>query len=735
MEGESSRSETHSPVFVKKKTKHSVHKERHGRHSHESFRDSSLADEQADITKGKKKRKDAQHLVSSPLKKSEICDEPEKATFIPKKNKKRRKGALGVDKETGIAYVLVDKENIENTGKNFRKDVDVVYLDVSKEQKSTRGPEADEPHLVTKSRENESELHDKVREKKHKKHRRKVASCDAVQESLGASITLPGSESQEQEPQPPMGQEGEIAQLPVSADQSKSKKRKRKRPNDREFEALPAPESAENIYSEGSQVIGEVGTAGGNQESSGLKKKSKKRKRRSSIDTAVAPGSDFSALRTSSEDTLFDSVEGNGTLIEESAKPRPQEEKPQACSEEVQRLEPTNEEDSNLESAKDPETKYLSEDSRDSDNSDVDLDSAVRQLQEFIPDIKERAATTIKRMYRDDLGRFKEFKAQGIENADKLLYTDRYPEEKSLITDLKRKYSFRLHIGKGIARPWKLVYYRAKKMFDVNNYKGRYSKGDTEKLKIYHSLHGNDWKKIGEMVSRSSLSVALKFSQISSQRNHGAWSKTETQKLIKAVEEVILKKISPQELNEMDSKLQENPEGRLSIVREKLYKGISWVEVEAKVETRNWMQCKSKWTEILTKRMTNGRDVYRGVNALQAKINLIERLYEINVEDVNEIDWEDLASTIGDVPPSYVQTKFYKLKATCVPFWQKKTFPEIIDYLYETSLPLLKEKLEKKMEKKGTEIQTPPTPKPVFLFRDIFYCDDDSEGEDGDEKC
>lgn len=36
----------------------------------------------------------------------------------------------------------------------------------------------------------------------------------------------------------------------------------------------------------------------------------------------------------------------------------------------------------------------------------------------------------------------------GIENADKLLYTDRYPEEKSAITDLKRKYAFRLHIGK-----------------------------------------------------------------------------------------------------------------------------------------------------------------------------------------------------------------------------------------------------------------------------------------------
>lgn len=336
MEGESSSLETHTPVFVKKKTKHSVHKERHGRHPHESFRDSSLANEQADITKGKKKRKDAQHLVSSPLKKSEICDETEKATSIPKKSKKRRKGALGVDKEAGVAYVLVNKENIENTPKNFTKNVDVVYIDVSKERKSTKGREADEPHLVTTSHEHESELPDKVREKKQKKHRRKVASCDAVQGSLGASITLPGSESQEQEPQPPMGQEGEIAQLPVSADQSKSKKRKRKRPNGQEFEALPAPESAENIYSEGSQVIGEVGTAGGNQESSGLKKKSKKRKRRS-VDTAVAPGGDFSVLRTNSEDTLFDSVEGHGTLIEESVKPRPQEEKPQACSEEVQR--------------------------------------------------------------------------------------------------------------------------------------------------------------------------------------------------------------------------------------------------------------------------------------------------------------------------------------------------------------------------------------------------------------
>uniref|UniRef100_K9INL2 Putative transcription termination factor 1 n=1 Tax=Desmodus rotundus TaxID=9430 RepID=K9INL2_DESRO len=745
MEGSLSRLEAHTPVFGKKNRKCSVEKGRHRMCAHENFRDCPLASEQSHRTMSKSKRKDCQFLTS-PLEKSEPCDETKKA---PSTAKKRR--VWGVQGDAGVMYVVVDKENIKDTKKNGRKDVDVIYIDVSKEQEPTKGSEAKQLHAVTKRRKNEpEEAHHKVREKK--KRRKEAVSCDdAEQGGQGARAGLP-----QPQPQPllPVPCEGPVTAPSGAAHKRKSKKRKRKLSHNQESEH---PETGS---SEGWQAAHGSGTSEGRKEHCKLKKRAKKRRRRSAGDSAVVPGGGCPGHSTSCErpDPPCDSPEGHGSLAEDSATPRLPEEQTQAPSEEAQRLGPTDE-DSNLELAKDSETRYLSEDSRDSDSADVDLASAVKQLREFIPGIGERAATTVKRMYRDDLGRFKEFKAQGvairfgkfsvkenkqleknvqeflsltgIESADKLLYTDRYPEEKAVITDLKRKHAFRLHIGKGIARPWKLVYYRAKKMFDVNNYKGRYSKGDTKKLKIYHSLHGNDWKKIGDLVARSSLSVALKYSQISSERNHGAWSKTETQKLIKAVEEVILKKMSPQDLREVDSKLQENPEGCLSIVREKLYKGISWVEVEAKVETRNWMQCKSKWTEILTKRMTNGLDVYRGVNALQAKVNLIERLYEINVEDANEIDWEDLASTIGDVPPSYVQSKFYKLKATCVPFWQKKTFPEIIDYLYETSLPLLKEKLEKKMEKRGREPQTPAAPKQVFLFRDIFHCDDDSEGEDG----
>ncbi|XP_056668598.1 transcription termination factor 1 isoform X2 [Monodelphis domestica] len=405
----------------------------------------------------------------------------------------------------------------------------------------------------------------------------------------------------------------------------------------------------------------------------------KKRKRKTSATKDPEFVGDFSVPGTSSVGSPSSQRIESGNTFNERVKDIQRKKKKESHSEKTnvetsERLLSTNEERRNSETGDNSDLENMSEDLID---LDVDLETAVKKLQEFIPNVKERAAATIKRMYRDDLKRFQRFKEQdipirfgkfsakeneqlqknvedflsltGIETADKLLHTDRYPEEKSVITDLKRKHQFRCHIGEGIPRPWKLVYYRAKKMFDINNYKGRYSKKDTQKLKKYQSIHGNDWKKIGEMVSRSSLSVALKFSQINNNINHGPWSKAETRRLIKAVEEVILKKLSPKEVEDIDSRLQEDssPES-LSILRKQLYKGISWVEVEAKVETRNWMQCKSKWPEILTKRMTNGKVVYRGTNALRAKINLIERLYQTNVQEANEINWEHLAGAIGN---------------------------------------------------------------------------------------
>ncbi|KAM4877726.1 transcription termination factor 1 isoform 2-T5 [Thomomys bottae] len=623
MEGKAGRFEIHTPVSDKKKKKCSMYKEKPQNWAQESVGTISVANDQPQVTK-KKRKKDFQQLMS-PLEKSELCDETEKTTSTHKKKKKRQNFVWGVE-ETGVVRVLVDKGNIENMPKDFRKDVDVVYVAVSEEQKSAKADKIGKLNTVASK-----EPCKKPKKKKNKTPEGKVINPDVIQESQKASVTLAQSESHAQQSLPSVDLHNKNTDLLVSAKKNKSKKRKKKMSDNQDLEAVTTPESLHCSSCEGAQVVREVGTGEGSDAfkrakgSHSMKRKSKKREQVPAESTPVT-GDEVSLLKTNGENTVSVSPEGEGVLMEENVDPRPQK-KTQASGassgenqvEEVQRLEPTSEEENNLELSGDLVTKHLAEDFED---SDVDLDSAVRQLQEFIPDISERAATTIKRMYRDDLGRFREFKAQGvairfgkfsarenkqieknvedflaltgIESADKLLHTDRYPEEKSAITSLKRKHAFRVHIGKDIARPWKLVYYRAKKIFDINNYKGRYSKGETDKLKAYQSMHGNNWKKIGAMVARSSLSVALKFSQMGRQINHGAWSKTETQRLIKAVEDVILKKMSPQELKDLDSKLQKNPECRLSIVREKLYRGISWIEVEAKVETRNWMQCK-RW--------------------------------------------------------------------------------------------------------------------------------------------
>ncbi|NXO51128.1 TTF1 factor, partial [Aramus guarauna] len=349
----------------------------------------------------------------------------------------------------------------------------------------------------------------------------------------------------------------------------------------------------------------------------------------------------------------------------------------------------------------------------------MDLDTAKQELEEFIPHVRNMSDGSIRKMAGRDLVRFKQFKKQGmavkfgrfsqkennqirknveeflsitgIDSAEKLLFTSRYPEDKGTINRLKSEHLFCEKLSKDIPRPWRLIYYRARKMFDPNNYKGRYTKEEKEKLKKYHALHGNDWKKISEMMSRSNLSVAMKYSEIKSAINYGPWSKEETQKLMHAVEEVIRKRMETEDANSLSSSEKSNRD--ISIDREKLYQKLPWTEIEAKVGTRYWRQCKQRWTTVLTNKMTKGQQLYRGTKGLQAKISLIKRLYEMKVEDANEVNWEELSDAIGDVPRTYVQTKFYRMKVSCVPFWQNKTFSEIIDYLFEKKLPELEEKL------------------------------------------
>ncbi|NXM66911.1 TTF1 factor, partial [Serilophus lunatus] len=349
----------------------------------------------------------------------------------------------------------------------------------------------------------------------------------------------------------------------------------------------------------------------------------------------------------------------------------------------------------------------------------LDLDTARQELEEFIPHVKNISDSSIKKMAGRDLTRFKQFKKQGIavkfgrftqkennqirrnveeflsisgiDSAEKLLFTSRYPEDKETIHRLKAKHEFCEKISEGIPRPWRLIYYRARKMFDPNNYKGRYTKEEKEKLMKYYTMHGNDWKKISELMSRSNLSVAMKFSEIKSAINYGPWTNEEIQKLKHAVKEVIKRKLEMEDTGSLPS-LEQSKEDPW-VDSEKLCQQLPWTEIEAKVGSRYWRQCKQKWNSILTKKMSKGQQSRKGIKALQSKIALIKRLHEMQLEDANEVNWEELSNALGGVPRTYVQATFYRIKVSYVPFWQKKSFSEIIDFLVEYKLPEFEEKL------------------------------------------
>ncbi|XP_061460188.1 transcription termination factor 1 isoform X2 [Rhineura floridana] len=389
-----------------------------------------------------------------------------------------------------------------------------------------------------------------------------------------------------------------------------------------------------------------------------------------------------------------------------------------------------------------------------------DLDSVTQELEEFIPHIRCLSTSAVKQLASRDLIRFKNFKREGIsvkfgkfskkendqlernieaflmesgiESAEKLLFAHRFPQEKDAINKLKSENLFGTKIAQGIPRPWRLVYYRARKIFDPQNYNGRYSEVEKKKLKKYQAMYGNNWKKISDLMYRSSHSVQLKYSQIKCDPKSGPWSEEETEKLIQAVEETLRSKVKG-----LDSALTaEDGEQALMLLRENLYKGISWIEIEAKVGTRHWRQCKQKWLSVLTKRMSGGQTRNHGLENLQVKINLIERLYELNIEDTNEIDWEDLSTLVGNVPPDYVRSRFYRIKATHVPRWNEKTFPEIIDHLYEVTLPELKRKMAKRTAAVKPSQAKDCCQKKVFQFSDIFHhrdwiSDTDSSSEKG----
>uniref|UniRef100_A0A3B3RX30 Transcription termination factor 1, tandem duplicate 1 n=1 Tax=Paramormyrops kingsleyae TaxID=1676925 RepID=A0A3B3RX30_9TELE len=332
---------------------------------------------------------------------------------------------------------------------------------------------------------------------------------------------------------------------------------------------------------------------------------------------------------------------------------------------------------------------------------DASMRKCIEELKKFIPNVETKSPSVISHLVKYDLSRFKilsqegesfksgRFSAEeneklfrnikdflaltGISSAAKLFFTNRYPEEAAQIRNMKKLHKFHSQIAVGIFRSWHEIYSRGRKVFDEFNYKGRYTEDELKKLNKLQNLYGNNWMKISELTGRSNISLEKRFSQIAHKK--GEWTVSEQKKLMRIIKEYMVTQVEPKD----------GPSG-LTIRKEKLYSNVPWKSVSEGMETRSWVQCRVKW------------------------------LYEMDVEDSSDVKWEDLTFTIGDVPPAYIQAKFYKLKVTQVPLWQSKSFSDIIDFLYNKVLP----KLEKDL--KNCEEES-VLPKDIFRLSQIFDAD------------
>uniref|UniRef100_A0A8C2Z6Z2 Cyclin-D-binding Myb-like transcription factor 1 n=1 Tax=Cyclopterus lumpus TaxID=8103 RepID=A0A8C2Z6Z2_CYCLU len=190
-------------------------------------------------------------------------------------------------------------------------------------------------------------------------------------------------------------------------------------------------------------------------------------------------------------------------------------------------------------------------------------------------------------------------------------------------------------VALGLNRPLFAVYRRVLRMYDNRNHVGKYTPDEIEKLKALREKHGNDWATIGAALGRSASSVKDRCRLMKDTCNTGKWSEEEERRLAEVV-------------YEMAGASPGSP----------VTGGVSWATVADQVRTRSEKQCRSKWLNYLNWKHSGGTEWMK-----EDDLNLIRRISELEVEDENEIKWEELAGGWSSVrSPQWLRSKWWSIK-------------------------------------------------------------------------
>ncbi|XP_031570832.1 cyclin-D-binding Myb-like transcription factor 1 [Actinia tenebrosa] len=221
-------------------------------------------------------------------------------------------------------------------------------------------------------------------------------------------------------------------------------------------------------------------------------------------------------------------------------------------------------------------------------------------------------------------------------------------------------------IAKGIKRPLFAIYRRVLRMYDRRNYIGKYSPEEVKQLKSLKEKYGNDWATIGVAMGRSASSVKDRYRLLKENCQAGKWTAEEEERLSNAVHE-----LSGTQAGDV------------------VTTGISWALVAEKVETRSEKQCRSKWLNYLNWKEKGGKEWTK-----QDEIKLINRIYELDVENENLIDWKTLMTNWTSVrSPQWLRSKWWAMKKH-IPA-NDMSFRDIVGYLHLHYVDTLQSKIER----------------------------------------
>ncbi|XP_038583844.1 cyclin-D-binding Myb-like transcription factor 1 isoform X2 [Micropterus salmoides] len=216
-------------------------------------------------------------------------------------------------------------------------------------------------------------------------------------------------------------------------------------------------------------------------------------------------------------------------------------------------------------------------------------------------------------------------KGRGIEDPAEIIFEMSKEERKD----------FYRSVALGLNRPLFAVYRRVLRMYDNRNHVGKYTPDEIEKLKALREKHGNDWATIGSALGRSASSVKDRCRLMKDTCNTGKWTEEEERRLTEVVYEMA--GVSPGSA---------------------VTAGVSWATVADQVRTRSEKQCRSKWLNYLNWKHSGGTEWMK-----EDDLNLIRRISELEVEDENEIRWEDLAGGWSSVrSPQWLRSKWWSIK-------------------------------------------------------------------------